>query len=468
MSFTYSSIGLSLGIAQTVADGGFTGIIIGADVTSTQKVWHSLQAFGDIAFAYSFSNILIEIQDTIKAPPPSESKVMQKKATRLSVAATTIFYMLCGCMGYAAFGDAEPDNLLTGFGFYEPFWLLDVANVAIVVHLIGAYQPIFAFVERSAAAAWPDSAFISLHLRLHLLTVLGFYEPFFWLVDIANIATVTPMLLSPACRTIVYIASSQHSGYQPATPGSGTSSMARMPNTGAGRYIGRAEAAVIPGSSHPTPTLTRDGDRSLPPHTITCDWFRIMGSAVISTPDKSCVISAAVMCMAAQYRRFNKKYDGANSWSLEVTAEAVQSLKKMCYERRVWNPRDGATSVEGVLDVIRSLEEGIPTVHDRISLKLKSYESFGQLSPKIITSMLRQKGTMIGALYAGEESYLSSTVYRGNRFALGDRHAVVCTGCRKVNGELCLVIMDNLEREGPFRFVLHEAFEQFHVLTGGR
>jgi len=48
-----------------------------------------------------------------------------QKATRLSVATTTIFYMLCGCMGYAAFGDAAPDNLLTGFGFYEPFWLLD-------------------------------------------------------------------------------------------------------------------------------------------------------------------------------------------------------------------------------------------------------------------------------------------------------------------------------------------------------
>jgi hypothetical protein len=48
------------------ANGGFkgslTGVSIGADVTSTQKIWHSLQAFGDIAFAYSFSNILIEIQ----------------------------------------------------------------------------------------------------------------------------------------------------------------------------------------------------------------------------------------------------------------------------------------------------------------------------------------------------------------------------------------------------------------------
>jgi hypothetical protein len=65
MSFTYSSIGLSLGIMQTVANGGvrgsLTGISIGAGITSTQKIWRSLQAFGDIAFAYS-SNILIEIQ----------------------------------------------------------------------------------------------------------------------------------------------------------------------------------------------------------------------------------------------------------------------------------------------------------------------------------------------------------------------------------------------------------------------
>jgi hypothetical protein len=42
--------------------GSLTSISFGAGVSSTQKVWHTLQAFGDIAFAYSFSNILIEIQ----------------------------------------------------------------------------------------------------------------------------------------------------------------------------------------------------------------------------------------------------------------------------------------------------------------------------------------------------------------------------------------------------------------------
>lgn len=43
-------------------------------------------------------------------------------------------------MGYAAFGNDAPGNLLTGFGFYEPFWLVDFSNVCIVLHLVGAFQ----------------------------------------------------------------------------------------------------------------------------------------------------------------------------------------------------------------------------------------------------------------------------------------------------------------------------------------
>ncbi|KAG0500025.1 hypothetical protein HPP92_000097 [Vanilla planifolia] len=167
MSFTYSAIGLSLGVAQVVRHGRFqgspTGISTGPGVTQTQKIWHSFQAIGDIAFAYSYSTVLVEIQDTIKSPPPSEAKVM-KRATVVSVAVTTLFYTLCGSMGYAAFGDAAPGNLLTGFGFYSPYWLLDIANAAIVIHLVGAYQvfcqPLFAFVEKWARERWPESELI--------------------------------------------------------------------------------------------------------------------------------------------------------------------------------------------------------------------------------------------------------------------------------------------------------------------
>ncbi|XP_010546307.1 PREDICTED: amino acid permease 2 isoform X2 [Tarenaya hassleriana] len=180
MSFTYSAIGLSLGILQVTANGFFkgslTGISIGT-VTETQKIWRSFQALGDIAFAYSYSVVLIEIQDTVRSPP-AESKTM-KKATRISIAVTTMFYMLCGCMGYAAFGDFAPGNLLTGFGYYEPFWLLDVANAAIVIHLVGAYQvfcqPIFAFVEKWVSERFPGNGLLGKEFEIR---VPGFRAPY--------------------------------------------------------------------------------------------------------------------------------------------------------------------------------------------------------------------------------------------------------------------------------------------------
>lgn len=93
-----------------------------------------------------------------------------KKATLISVAVTTIFYMSCGCFGYAAFGDSSPGNLLTGFGFYNPYWLLDIANAAIVIHLIGAYQvycqPLFAFIEKKASEYFPDNKFITKEVEI--------------------------------------------------------------------------------------------------------------------------------------------------------------------------------------------------------------------------------------------------------------------------------------------------------------
>jgi hypothetical protein len=34
--------------------------------------------------------------------------------------------------------------MLTGFGFFEPYWLIDIANVAVFIHLLGAYQVVIA------------------------------------------------------------------------------------------------------------------------------------------------------------------------------------------------------------------------------------------------------------------------------------------------------------------------------------
>lgn len=168
MSFGYASIGIGLSIAKVAEKGhhvttSVTGIAVGVDVTSTEKMWNTFQAIGNIAFAYAFSNVIVEIQDTLKSSPP-ENQVM-KKSNLTGITITTFFYALCGLIGYAAFGNKAPGNFLTGFGFYEPFWLVDIGNLFIVIHLVGAYQvfaqPVFSLVESWGNKRWPQSKLVT-------------------------------------------------------------------------------------------------------------------------------------------------------------------------------------------------------------------------------------------------------------------------------------------------------------------
>ncbi|CAL9122558.1 Amino acid permease [Musa troglodytarum] len=162
-SFCYSFIGLGLCVGKWASHGEFRGTLGGTTTAApSEKAFNVLLALGNVAFAYTFADVLIEIQDTLKSPPP-ENKSM-KRATFSGIGLTTVFYLLLGCIGYAAFGNDAPGNILTGFGFYEPFWLVDIANICVVVHLIGAYQvyaqPIFARFEDYLAFHWPDNKFI--------------------------------------------------------------------------------------------------------------------------------------------------------------------------------------------------------------------------------------------------------------------------------------------------------------------
>ena len=68
MSFGYSFIALYLCIQKFAShhelkSSNLTGMKVGEDgITHSTKVWQSFQALGNIAFAYTFANILIEIQ----------------------------------------------------------------------------------------------------------------------------------------------------------------------------------------------------------------------------------------------------------------------------------------------------------------------------------------------------------------------------------------------------------------------
>ncbi|CAN6475660.1 unnamed protein product [Victoria cruziana] len=175
MSFAYSFIGLGLCIAKVAVDGHIKGTLTGLEVgsggvTAATKTWNAFQALGNIAFAYTFAPLLIEIQDTLRSPPPEN--VSMKKATLCGIGVTAVFYVTLGCIGYAAFGNSSPGNFLTGFGFYEPYWLIDIGNICIVIHLVGAYQvfgqPVFALLEKWVASKWPRSSISSKIYKINL------------------------------------------------------------------------------------------------------------------------------------------------------------------------------------------------------------------------------------------------------------------------------------------------------------
>ncbi|QCE01881.1 probable amino acid permease 7 [Vigna unguiculata] len=179
MSFTYSFIGMGLSIAQIIDKGHAEGSIGGISTSSgTEKLWLVSQALGDISFSFPFSTIIMEIQDTLKSPPP-ENQTM-KKASVIAVTVTTFMYLSCGGAGYAAFGDNTPGNLLTGFeSSKSSYWLVNFANVCIVVHLVGSYQvysqPLFATVESWFRFNFPDSEFMN-HTYILKLPLLPAFE----------------------------------------------------------------------------------------------------------------------------------------------------------------------------------------------------------------------------------------------------------------------------------------------------
>ena len=66
-----------------------------------------------------------------------------RKAISSSWVVFTSLYMCVGCLGYSAFGDKTPINLLTKtgvYGFFNPYWLIDAGNMFVMLRMVGAYQ----------------------------------------------------------------------------------------------------------------------------------------------------------------------------------------------------------------------------------------------------------------------------------------------------------------------------------------
>lgn len=117
------------------------GIPVGCEISSgivstADKAFGIINALGAITFAYGFSIILLEIQDTLHQPP-SASKQM-KKACTISITGAFFFYFMVGITGYSAEGNSVAPLILNSFD--SPKWAIVLANVAVFAHMATAYQ----------------------------------------------------------------------------------------------------------------------------------------------------------------------------------------------------------------------------------------------------------------------------------------------------------------------------------------
>ncbi|CAD6247179.1 unnamed protein product [Miscanthus lutarioriparius] len=146
MSLSYSTIarGASLdkGKAQTWT------IICARDDDSREGV-RLPRGLGDVAFAYSGHNVVLEIQATIPSTPEKPSKKAMWKGALVAYIIVAICYFPVTFVGYWAFGSGVDENILITLS--KPKWLIALANMFVVIHVIGSYQvyamPVFDMIE---------------------------------------------------------------------------------------------------------------------------------------------------------------------------------------------------------------------------------------------------------------------------------------------------------------------------------
>jgi amino acid permease len=149
MSFGYAIIALVLSWVYFDTKGTITGIQL---ETTTATAWNVLNSIGAILFAYSFSFILLEIQDTIHTPKGMKHGpiIPMKKAVNICVSIMTFFYISIAVFGYLSQGNEVKPYILDSFPD-APAWVIDLANAMVLIHMIPAYQvwsqPHFEWVE---------------------------------------------------------------------------------------------------------------------------------------------------------------------------------------------------------------------------------------------------------------------------------------------------------------------------------
>ncbi|TVU43562.1 hypothetical protein EJB05_10041 [Eragrostis curvula] len=146
MSLSYSTIAWG----ASVEKGKVANVDYHVRATTTPgKVLGFFSALGDVAFAYAGHNVVLEIQATIPSTPEKPSKKPMWKGVIVAYIVVALCYFPVSLVGYWAFGNSVEDNILISLN--KPKWLIALANMMVVIHVIGSYQiyamPVFDMME---------------------------------------------------------------------------------------------------------------------------------------------------------------------------------------------------------------------------------------------------------------------------------------------------------------------------------
>lgn len=154
--------------------------------TRIGKVFNFFSALGDVAFAYAGHNVVLEIQATIPSTPEKPSKGPMWKGVIVAYIVVALCYFPVALIGYYIFGNEVDDNIL--ITLEKPTWLIAMANLFVVVHVIGSYQiyamPVFDMIETllvkkmNFKPTW-SLRFITRNIYVAFTMFVGMTFPFF-------------------------------------------------------------------------------------------------------------------------------------------------------------------------------------------------------------------------------------------------------------------------------------------------
>ncbi|XP_020554352.1 lysine histidine transporter 1-like isoform X1 [Sesamum indicum] len=146
MSLSYSTIAWGASVDRGVQP----DVQYGYKSKSTAgTIFNFFSGLGSVVFAYGGHNVVMEIQATMPSTREKPSKKPMWRGVVVAYIVVAICYLPVALIGYWMFGNEVKENIL--ITLQKPKWLIAMANMFVVVHLIGSYQvyamPVFDMME---------------------------------------------------------------------------------------------------------------------------------------------------------------------------------------------------------------------------------------------------------------------------------------------------------------------------------